>query len=140
MLSTTKEFLALNLSDDLREIVLDLNEKDWGILRTVKPYVAQQELFIGHDDYYPIVYEKNGIFLHDPLLKRYINKDIKKFLQCLSAYEMYGKEVQNVIGEDEQLCVVNHYIDIFNQIDATCRINENNFWSIISDQMEEGNL
>ena len=139
MLSTTKEFLALNLSDDLREIVLDLNEKDWGILRTVKPYVAKKKLFIGHD-YYPIVYEKNGIFLHDPLLKRYINQDIKKFLQCLSAYEMYGKEVQNVIGEDEQLRVVNHYINIFNQIDATCRIDENNYWSIIFDQMEEGNL
>ena len=120
----------------------EFSDSDYYILHTVKPFVGNNLFILAFSDDFPIGFNEMGIFLYEDGEKRFVNSSIENFSNSILEFDRYRKEIQKYVDadEEEQIQVVNFYIENLKEIDAVAWAEANNFWPIIANQMLEGNL
>lgn len=68
---------------------------------------------------------------------RFVNKNLKAFIDCIFIYKQYEPEINNSSDDDIEL-VLNEMKLKFEIIDKEVFNNEENWWSIILEQIEFG--
>ena len=98
---------------------------------------------IGHDYGTDICMDSKGeIISSDPeqeLPTRFINKDLKAFLEFLDIFAEYHMRVSEA-DEEEQIQILEEIKEEFNRVDCRALDNEENWWSVILEQIELGLL
>lgn len=64
-------------------------------------------------------------------------QDLKSFLKFLDLFTVYYIKIGEV-GEEEQLQILEELKEEFNRIDSRALDYEDNWWSVILEQMEMG--
>lgn len=83
---------------------------------------------------------KGEIISLDPdheLPTRFINQDLKSFLKFLDLFTVYYTKIGEA-GEEEQLQILEKLKEEFNRIDSRALDYEDNWWSVILEQIEMG--
>lgn len=83
---------------------------------------------------------KGEIISLDPdhkLPTRFINQDLSSFLKFLNLFTVYYTKIGKA-GEEEQLQILEEMKEEFNRIDSRALDNEENWWSVILEQIEMG--
>ena len=83
---------------------------------------------------------KGEIISLDPdheLPTRFINQDLKSFLKFLNLFTVYYTKIGEA-GEEEQIQILEEMKGEFNRIDSRALDNEENWWSVILEQIEMG--
>jgi|UPI00051A66AD hypothetical protein len=74
--------------------------------------------------------------------RRFINSDIGKFLMFLKIYLRYRPQLVNAMecedDEEKRSVIVNEIKRQFNQADSKALSDEESYWSVILEQVEEG--
>lgn len=100
-----------------------------------------EETIIGHDYGTDICIDSNGeIISSDPeqeLPTRFINKDLKTFLEFLNIFSEYYIQCGET-DEEEQMQLLENIKEEFNRVDSRALDNEENWWSVILEQIEMG--
>lgn len=68
---------------------------------------------------------------------RFVNKSLKDFLECIFIYKQYEQEINNVADDDIE-SILDEIKMKFEIIDKEVFNNEENWWSIILEQIELG--
>ena len=96
---------------------------------------------IGNDYRTDICIDSKGeIISSDPeqeLPTRFINQDLNSFLKFLNLFAVYYTKVGEA-GEEEQHQILKELKEEFNGIDSRALDYEDNWWSVILEQMEMG--
>lgn len=88
--------------------------------------------------------EELYFFSADPasIQRRFINSDIAKWLMFLKIYLSYRPQLVNAMevedDEDKVLAIVDHMKRKFNQVDSKALLDEESYWSVILEQIEDG--
>lgn len=67
---------------------------------------------------------------------RYINKNLKSFLNCIIIFSMHENEINNA-DEEEIKMIIKKVRKEFDETDVYALNNEENWWSVILEQIEE---
>lgn len=74
--------------------------------------------------------------------RRFINSDIGKFLMFLKIYLSYRPQLVNAMecedDEEKRLEIVDNIKRQFNQVDSKALLDEESYWSVILEQVEDG--
>lgn len=96
---------------------------------------------IGNDYGTDICIDSKGeIISLDPdheLPTRFINQNLNSFLEFLNLFAVYYTKIGEA-GEEEQLQILEELKEEFNRIDSRALDYEDNWWSVILEQMEMG--
>ena len=96
---------------------------------------------IGNDYRTDICIDSKGeIISSDPeqeLPARFINRDLETFLKFLNIFTAYHMKVREV-DEEKQIQILDEMKEEFNKIDSRALDSEDNWWSVILEQMEMG--
>ena len=110
-------------------------------IELVYPNIVHNEIIIGYDTY-PIIVKAEGIFIHETSNYRFINSNINAFLSCLNIYDEYCKNIAFYANEDENTIIeiVKKYINQMKACDFYALSNKDFYWSIMAQQMMDGNI
>ena len=69
---------------------------------------------------------------------RFINKELKSFLDFIVIYLTFQERALEIEDEDERLQVLEEMREKFTEIDERALDNEENWWAVIIEQIEMG--
>jgi hypothetical protein len=78
-----------------------------------------------------------AVIYRHPTGERRANNSRASFLECVRAWDRYGARVAPLKEEAEQLPVVE---ELRRALEAHADLSADSFWSVILEQVEEGNL
>ncbi|MBD5088291.1 MAG: hypothetical protein HDT30_05690 [Clostridiales bacterium] len=101
--------------------------------------IDKEYLVIGHDFGTDICVNQNGeIVSVDPEHEyptRFINKNLESLFGCIAVYLSYANKITDAT-DDNILGIIKEIERKFDQIDVQALSNEENWWSIILEQLE----
>lgn len=101
--------------------------------------IDKEHMVIGWDLGTDICVNQNGeIVSVDPAHEyptRFINKNMESFFQFIAVYLSYKDEITNA-DEDNMVRIITEIKRKFNKIDIQALSNEENWWSVLLEQLE----
>lgn len=143
-----EEYRSCDLSDESKKILCDiglpnkpLNFLEFNIETVENIQLGSEYIVIGNDYGTSICINKqNQIVSIDPedeYPTRFVNKDLKSLLQFIKVYLLYESKLLDV-NDDEVNKIIEEIKKEFGEIDAEALNNEENWWSLILEQVELG--
>lgn len=143
-----EEYRSCDLSDETKKILCDiglpnkpLSFLEFNIETVENIQLGSEYIVIGNDYGTSICINKqNQIVSIDPegeYPTRFVNKDLKSLLQFIKVYLSYESKLLDV-NDDEVNKIIEEIKKEFGEIDAEALNNEENWWSLILEQVELG--
>lgn len=102
----------------------------------------EENIVIGNNEGINIcINQKNEIIAIDPqdkLFSRYINKDLKSFLDYIVIFLISKEKALNAKNENEKQKILEEMLKKFDILDKFALSDEENWWSVIVEQIEMG--
>jgi hypothetical protein len=115
---------------------------NYGCIEVFPDFELNKGIVLAFDSDVPIVCSEkgDGVFSFEENVDRFVNSSVEKFYLTIKRFKLYCEQVEDIEDENEALKVVNSAIDDMKEINETAWLSANNYWPIIGQQMEEGNL
>lgn len=145
-LYTQKQYQKYNLSSDTQKILCEIGlpkEPIEGVQFNMSSSekVVQGNIVIGEDEGSYLCIDPHGEVIAidrlDGLLIRFVNKDLKAFLDYIVIYIIFQKKALEV-KDEEGVQVLENMREEFMKIDEKALDNEENWWAVIIEQIEMG--
>lgn len=145
-LYTQKQYQKYNLSSDTQKILCEIGlpkEPIEGVQFNMSSSekVVQGNIVIGEDEGSYLCIDPHGEVIAidrlDGLLIRFVNKDLKAFLDYIVIYIIFQKKALEV-KDEEGVHVLENMREEFMKIDEKALSNEENWWAVIIEQIEMG--
>lgn len=144
-LYTQEKYQKYNLSSDTEKILCETGLPQEPV-EGVRFHVNQSEkmingnIVIGEDEgTYLCINAQGEIISVDPegeLLTRFVNKDLRAFLDCIVIYLVFQEKALEIEEEEESKQALDEMIEEFNKADERALDNEENWWAVILEQIE----
>lgn len=114
----------------------------YGCVEVYPEFELNKGIVLAYDSDVPIVCSEkgDGVFSLEGDEDRFVNSTAEKFCLTIKRFKLYCEQVEDIDDEDEALQIVNSAINDMKNIDESSWSSANNYWPIIGEQMEEGNL
>jgi len=112
------------------------------VINIEQKFENDKGVILGYDGDVPIVCSENGdgVFSFEEGKKRFVNSSVEQFVLSINQFRKYCELVEDIEDEDEALAIVNSIINGMKKIDEHAWFKDANYWSIVGQQMIEGNL
>ncbi len=114
--------------------------KSFGIIEIFSEYESNGGVILGYDFDTPIICVNSNVFAFEENLTRFVNSNIEKFYSSLLEFQNYIHFITDIKEEDKALKIIDVIMQKLSNIDKKSLDDENNYWSIIIEQMKNGNL
>lgn len=130
------------ISDNEIQSILSIKAYNFTIMELVNPHIFNDEIVIGYDGIYPFIVKADGVFIHEKCRYRFVNSNTIAFLNCLAKFVEYCNNIVLYEHDDENtiLEIVKNHIKQIEMCDPKALSNEDFYWSVITQQMIDGNL
>lgn len=148
VLFTKEEYRNTKLSEENKQILCDMGlpEKpleflsfDLNKIDNIK--LDEEHIIIGNDYGTKICINKNDEIVsvdeEGEYATRYVNSSLSKLLAFIEIYDCCEARFDN-ISDEEAGFVINEVKRKFNEVDAKALSDEENWWSVILEQVEQG--
>ena len=148
-LYTQNEYLKYELSPNTKRILCEIGLPEEPIdyiqldIRSINNLSLKQEYVVIGNDYGTdiCINSKDEVISVDPQNKlptRFINRDLKSFLDFIVIYIVFRDKISNANDEKEALRLLDEIRKEFEKIDNKAVSYEENWWAVILEQMEQG--
>ncbi len=150
-LCTQEQYQKFNLSSDTQKILCEIGlpkEPIEGVQFNMdsseKIKMINGNIVIGENEGTYLCINAHGEIIsvdqenEDESLIRFINKDLKSFLDYIVIFLISQEKALDIEEEDERLQVLEEMREEFKKIDEKALNNEENWWAVIIEQIEMG--
>ena len=107
------------------------------------PKVANGNVVIGSDYGTELRMVDSAIVSVDPtgtLPDRFTNSSIEQLAACLEAHDRFTHTVDAAGNEEAESLAVDAFVSAIRQIDPDCLSDPENWWTVVIEQIQTGNL
>lgn len=147
-LVTKEEYKDTGLSQEDKKILCDLGLPEnplkslsFDLKEIDDIWLDKEHIVIGNDYGTKLCINKNNevvsVDAEGEYPTRFVNTSLSRFLQCIEIYDSYEARFEN-ISDEEVGAIMDEMRTKFHQVDKQALSGEENWWSVILEQVELG--